>query len=510
MVAWMRYLPLSISRRSFQLGAAIASVYPLLPAKALLVGQASAVANAPVTVKTTGIAYLIAEHAHYPTSLSVKLENGKPGVKHFWVENWLNPEQVFKWKVLVEQAGKYEVTLMISAPPGTPVSVESEQEKLFVETTQPIYQGYYWDRITLPHPLHLPEGESTIRVRLLKPVMVGKVGAALKSIELLNVNQRPAFNARIQAFRSDTSWLRDAKYGLMCQCGEWSYPEHGPHKPWPQVADQFDIAKFGELVASTGAGYVVWSATWATYFFPAPIRAIDHILPGRTCKRDLIRELADALAKKNIRLILYYHLGHVQSSANGSWWAHNSSTSDKSLFIRNWCAVITEVGHRYGNLLAGWMFDDELVYYPMPYEVIGAAAKAGNPGRIISYNSWIQARGTDFQDFQFGEGFRGSAALPESAHGIWPSGPMKGLQAHGCFQVDGPDWGIDHADEKITPPLFSGEAAASLAMVAAQHDEALSWNLEMYDDGSVSAESLKVFRHAGQAVRKLYPKIEDL
>lgn len=34
----------------------------------------------------------------------------------------------------------------------------------------------------------------------------------------------------------------------------------------------------------------------------------------------------------------------------------------------------------------------------------------------------------------------------------------------------------------------------------------MGWNLELYDDGSVSEESLKVFQQAGSAVRKLYPK----
>ena len=57
---------------------------------------------------------------------------------------------------------------------------------------------------------------------------------------------------------------------------------------------------------------------------------------------------------------------------------------------------------RYGDRLAGWMSDDELIYYPAPYEQLGEAAKAGNKSRIISYNPWIQARGTDFQDIQFG------------------------------------------------------------------------------------------------------------
>jgi hypothetical protein len=504
-----------ITRRSFNVGAASIALYPLLPASAKnmfaedsAAGASSKNAPRPVIVGPSDIAYLIAQDSLFPTSLTVNLEDGKPGIKQFWVQGWRTPEQVFQWKLSVEHAGKYETTLMISAPPGTDLVVEGPHDKLAFQTTQqPAVYGYWWDRITLPTPLTLPKGESTIRVRLAKPVIEGRVGAALKSVELLDVKARPAFDARVKAFRSDASWLAEAKFGLMCQCGEWSYPPHGTHKPWPEMVDKFDIGKFVDLVESTGAGYAIWSATWATYFFPAPIHAIDEIMPGRTSKRDLIGEMADALAKKNMRLILYYHLGHDETPENGLWWSKNwVSNSDKSLFLKNWCSILTEVGERYRDRLAGWMFDDELVYYPMPYEVVGKAAKAGSPARIISYNPWIQPRGTDFQDFQFGEGFKGSAALPESAHGIWPSGPYKGLQAHGNFQVDGPNWGINHPDVKITAPLFTADKAIEFALLAAQHNEALSWNLAMYDDGSVSEESLKVFQQAGEAVRKLYPK----
>ena len=449
----------------------------------------------------------MADEAQRPSSLTEKLERGVPSVKRFWIENWRDPAQMFEWKILVENTGKYEVTLMVSAPPGSQMGIDGPHGRLSCETTQPGFYGYYWDRITLPTPMELSKGENTIRARLLKPVTGGTVGAALKSVELLDVKARLAMDARIQAFRSDTSWLRDAKFGFMCQCGEWSYPPHGPHKPWPEMAEKFDVQKFAEMVESTGAGYAVWSATWATCFFPAPIHAIDEIMPGRTSKRDLIGEMADELAKNDIRLILYYHLGHEVSPQNGSWWSRNwVSARDKSMFVKNWCSILTEVGELYGNRLAGWLFDDELVYYPMPYEIVGKAAKAGNPGRLISYNPWIQARGTDFQDFQFGEGFRGGAALTESARGIWPSGPMKGLQSHGNFRMDGPNWGIDRPDEKITPPLFSADQAIESALLAAQHYETLSLNLEMYDDGSVSDESLRVFQATGNVVRKLYPK----
>lgn len=99
----------------------------------------------------------------------------------------------------------------------------------------------------------------------------------------------------------------------------------------------------------------------------------------------------------------------------------------------------------------------------------------------------------------------GTPDLPISARGIWPSGPMKGLQAHGNFQVDGPDWGINHPDTKISPPLFSTEKAIQASLTTAQRDEALSWNLLMYDDGSVSEQSLAIMQAAGSAVRKIYP-----
>jgi hypothetical protein len=440
-----------VTRRSFNGGVVGAALYPFLAPSA----KAMFAEDTPRSVTPAEIAYLMADGAERPASLTMKLERGVPSIKRFWIENRRDPAQTFEWRVHVERGGKYEVTLMVSAPPGTPISIEGPHNKLSCETTQPGFYGCYWDRITLPAPLTLPKGESTIRVHLVKPVTEGRDGTALKSIELLDVKARPAFDARIRAFRSDASWLTDAKFGFMCQCGEWSYPPHGPHKPWPEMVDKFDVKKYADLVDSTGSGYAIWSATWATYFSPAPIHAIDEIMPGRTSKRDLIGDMADALAKRNIRLMLYYHLGHDQSPQNGAWWSKNwVSASDKSLFIRNWCSILTEVGLRYGDRLAGWMFDDELIYYPMPYEVVGKAAKAGSPARIISYNPWIQARGTDFQDFQFGEGFRGSDALPESAHGIWPSRPMKGLEAHGSFQVDGPNWGINRPDEKITSPLL--------------------------------------------------------
>ncbi len=68
---------------------------------------------------------------------------------------------------------------------------------------------------------------------------------------------------------------------------------------------------------------------------PAPIKAIDDILPGRTSERDLIGELANALDKRGVKLIIYYHLGH-DGNPNLDWWKKNwVSSDDKEAFFTN-------------------------------------------------------------------------------------------------------------------------------------------------------------------------------
>jgi hypothetical protein len=502
-----------ISRRTFSV-AAVGTAIGLAVAPRELAAQSASNEMTqslgplqPVRLEPDAVAYLMADDASRSSGLKVKLDDGRPEViKRFWVEDWRTPEQEFSWEVDAIKAGRYEVTLMVSAPAGSVLHLDGPKNSIELTTSQPAKGGYAWDRITPPDPLDLSRGKNSIRIRLIKLAESGRQGAALKSLELLHVDAARRQSKRISAFKSDTTWLNLAKFGFMCQCGEWSYPRHGPHKQWPAMVDGFNVEAFADMVQSTGAGYALWSATWATYYFPAPIQAIDRILPGHTSARDLIGEIADALHKRGIRLMLYYHLGHDPRPENGGWWQHNwVSQYDKRLLFDHWCAIMTEVGLRYGDRLAGWLYDDELIYYPAPYERLGKAAKAGSSKRIIAYNSWIQARGTDFQDFQFGEGYRGGTELPISANGIWPSGPQKGLHAHGNFQLDEPDWGISKAETVISAPRVDAQRAQALALTAAERDIALSWNLLMYDDGSVSQESLAVLQSAGKMVRQKYP-----
>lgn len=414
-------------------------------------------------------------------------------LKRFWVGNWKSAADSFEWTVDVTKDGQYEATFLIAGDPGNTIEITSPANRL---TCTLEHKG--WDKITTPGKLSLLKGTNVITVKAMEPANL-----KLKSVELIDMADKKAIEKRVKEFRSDTQWLADSGYGLMVQWGGWGYPEHGPKKEWPEMIDDFDVVKFSDMVSETGAAYVVWSVTWISYYFPAPIKAIDNILPGRTCQRDLIGDLANELNKRGIKLILYYHLGHGEQF-NKDWWEKNwVSQDDMTKFVDNFCTITTEVSERYGKKLDGWMIDDGMIYYPGPFERMGKALKAGNPNRLIAYNSWILPRFTEFQDFFFGEGNEKGidGAGPIGGNGIVAQGPQKGLQGFANFILDGPDWGIYKPETVITPPVYTKDEIETLVRNAMSRKFAMSFNLLMYEDGSVSPASLEMMKYVKSIVR---------
>ena len=449
---------------------------------------------------------------------SASLAESSP--KGFWIQSWNDPQQTFAWKVHVPQTGEYAVDVLVSGAPGGKIEIASPKGGINVTIPEGNdHWGNNWNKIPVPGWLTLPQGTSTVTVRSPNPAGIvtnrnNYKGMALMSLELIARSQKAVIEKRIRDSRSSAKWLAEAQYGLMFQWGEWGYPEHGEAKHWPKMIDDFNVEKFADMVQSTGAGYVIWSATWRTYYFPAPIQAIERIMPGRTSKRDLIGELADALNRRGIKLMLYYHCGY----GDKEWQTRNFGTNDAdqigtdALFRKNWIAITTEVGEHYGSRLAGWFVDEG--WYPSPFEKQNRALKAGYSGRIVSFNDWVRPRLTDFEDVEFGEGFNGlnngagklfPDGPPAGGDGIYVEGPHKGLQAHGMFILDGagygPEWGIWRPETMIAKPTFTSEQIVDMAKDAKAHHAALSFNLLMYEDGTVSPASLDVVELYGRAVR---------
>lgn len=438
----------------------------------------------------------------------------------FWIQAWNDARQSFAWRVQSPRAEAYSVEVLVSGAPGSRIQISGPLNDISVAIPEGNdHWGNNWNRISVPGWLSLPQGDSVITVRSPNPVGISTnknqyKGMALMSLELIARSRKDAIEKRIQDMHSSAKWLADARYGLMFQWGEWGYPEHGEGQPWPKMIDDFDVEKFAEMVQSTGAGYVIWSATWRTYYFPAPIQAIDRIMPGRTSRRDLIGELADALNRRGIKLMLYYHCGY----GDREWESRNFTTTNPNqvgtdaLFRKNWLNIITEVGQRYGNRLAGWFIDEG--WYPSPFEEQNRALKAGYPGRIVSFNDWVRPSLTPFEDVEFGESFSGlndgagklfPDGPPAEGDGVYVQGPHSGLQAHGMFILDGagygPEWGIWRPDTTIAKPMFTRVQIVEMAKQAKAHHLALSFNLLMYEDGSVSPASLEMVKLFGETVR---------
>jgi hypothetical protein len=130
-------------------------------------------------------------------------------------------------------------------------------------------------------------------------------------------------------------------------------------------------------------------------------------------------------------------------------------------------------------------------------ELINLAARGDIQRRIER----LRASTRWLRDAKYGIMFQwGGWGYPQHG-GIFPAGPQKGLFAHGMFVLDGPDWGINGPDIKINPPAFSAERAVGLVRRAAERGQTLSFNLLMYEDGSVSPTSLEVLRAVRKAIR---------
>ena len=443
------------------------------------------------TAVIDNVTYLIAAGARHSSGLTVLYPEAFP--KHFWINNFTETSQFLEWSIFLEDAADYRVEALLSATEGETFNlslVGNAEELKFSKLTDG------WTKQDVG-TISLPAGQSKLRfVRTSSEANVD-----IKSLELVREKDLALRKQRIVDFKADTTWFSQAGFGLMFQYGPWGYPRTGPKKDLEDQANSFDVDSFVATVKETGASYVIWSLTWWEYVMNSPISSVDTLIGNsdRTSTRDLVGEIMIALDAEGIDFMLYYHRGHEDDP----WFDAavfppvefpQRGTGDRSVLFDNWVTIISEIGERYGDKLDGWFFDDGVVYYPAPFERMGVAARAGNPNRLVSHNAWISARVTDFQDVMFGEGNHGEEIAGSddiNGTGLLSDGPSAGLLQHGMFMTEN-DWGIHDEDQEIETRVTPAEAAAWRAAAAARNVP-ISFTLMMWEDGSMSQESLDIF-----------------
>jgi len=437
-------------------------------------------------------------------AVDAKLSDGlKPfqpgGHGKFFVQGWRRPEQTASWRVAAAEAADYAAQVLVCRQSGAPLRIEVAcgGDRL-AATLAP--EALRWQRVPLAGLLRLGPGPAEITLRLSAADGADSFDAQVHAVELVRPAVREALHERALRLRADTTWFQQAQYGIMVHWTSESVPLCGTPKPYGQAVAAFDVEAFAEQMKQTGAGFVVFTTSHAFQYFPAPLASLDKILPGRTSARDLVADLSDALARRGLKLMLYYHLG---AGSDAAWLkASGFREADATRFFDNWQAIISEVGERYGDKVAGWWFDDGAVTYygrSAPWERLCRSAKAGFPQRLVGFNAWELNSPTEFQDFFTGEGFQEpqgyNRLLTPACNGRYASGTHQGLQASATLIAER-EWVHTRRDTPPSGPTWDVRELTGLLKAFGALKNVPIFNLEITQDGQLSPQSLELFKAA--------------
>ena len=426
----------------------------------------------------------------------VEFQGGGHGKYH--VGSWRRPDQRARWAVQVDEAGDYEVRVLARRTAGGPLRM---QVGAGTGTVAGVLSADRWQRLVLRDPVALPAGPAAITLQLEAAEPGGTFAADVLSVELVQPAVAATLEQQAAGQRASTAWMRRAGYGFMVHWTAQSQPRQGAAKPYADAVRDFDVERFADQMKAGGAGFVVFTTSHALQYFPAPLAALDAVLPGRTAPRDLVGDLARALGARGLKLVLYYHLGAGEDApwlaASGFW------KTDTRRFFDHWSRIVTEVGERYGPLLAGWWLDDGMtVYYHRSpdWRALTQAARAGYPQRVVAYNAWEYPAATGFQDYHCGEGNAwppGDGTLKADGQGILGPGRYTGLQSCATLITEG-QWGYFHAGRETAPPRWTPAQLRTLLADFARHGNVPIFNLEVSQEGRVSDRTIGVFQQAAR------------
>jgi pimeloyl-ACP methyl ester carboxylesterase len=441
-------------------------------------------------------------------TILLQAENAKPSGRlrynagPDWIEGWTDSKDTICWRVTLPSAADYEMQLTYACPSDSAGAVlnlmAGEQAIRFTTRETTGFHGGWenYERRGIEGRLRLNAGTTDLTLSAVKKAGGNEI-LRIYGLYLVPVEAKPQ-NAeavkRAQAARADPTWFRNAKYGVMFHWTPQTQPRQGAAKPFSDAVRDFNVDAFARMIEDAGAAYVIFTTSHGTQWMPAPIAAVEKVLPNRTSSRDMLGDLANALAQRGIKLIFYYHHGVGDYD-----WSRNSGfyRKDKTQFFDNEAAILTELGNRYGDKVAGWWFDDR---FPLqPFERLWQAAKAGNPARLVAFNSWHLPMATPFQDYYAGE-LGGELRIPPERGYFDADGPQSGLAGHILLFLDDA-WNHTSRDQPIKAPLFKDEDLIRYVRTLNARGIPVTMNIAVYQDGTASPATLDQLRTVRKAIR---------
>jgi len=304
---------------------------------------------------------------------------------------------------------------------------------------------------------------------------------------------------------SDFSHIANTKYGLGFHWTTWNVDKDGNNLPFEEAVNNFDVEAFANQAQELGAGHVLLTSCHQLQHLPCPHPVIDEIMPNRTCKRDLIMEIADALLARDIKFMLYYHHGTDGELQDPEWWKATNA-EDYDTFYNNYFRILTYLGEKYKDKISAYWFDAGYGLTrrgDVPWEKMTEVAKAGYPNRPICYNSGILnfEKYTDFQDYWAGE---------MSVFDFLPEGDMTpsdlywyafiACHIHPEWEGCG-EWGIHSENYKTVYEEPDHVAMAECVKAYNAHGGAVTFNMLCYQDGSIYAPDYNAMMKVKKLIR---------
>lgn len=312
--------------------------------------------------------------------------------------------------------------------------------------------------------------------------------------------------ASAQTTPDRTAWMREARWGVMTHyLADWR--ERTDKEPrsiehWNDLIDHFDVEGVADQLKSVGAGWYLISLGQNSGYYLSPNATYDQLTglaPSKLSHRDLVADLAAALAKRGIRLMVYLPSGAPggdRVAREALQWENGPHRNAD--FQRHWEAVIREWSLRWGKNISGWWFDG--CYWPNQmyraddapnFSSFAAAARAGNADSAIAFNPGVVYRTlsiTPHEDYLAGEIDKPELWTPKRN----ADGKADGAQIH-VLSYLGATWGQG-------TPRFTTEAAIAFAKKVAEAGGVLTWDTPIQKGGTFALEFVAQLNAIGKAM----------
>jgi hypothetical protein len=278
-------------------------------------------------------------------------------------------------------------------------------------------------------------------------------------------------------------------------------------KRWNAYVDSFDVKALARQLKQCGAGYFVITIGQNSGYYCAPNATYDRlvgILPSKCSKRDLISDLYEVLEPQGIKLMVYLPAGAPDRDAQAcKKLAWKSGPRRNREFQLKWEQVIADWSKRWGSKVKGWWFDgcywpNEMYRHPEPpnFQSFAAAALAGNPDAIITFNPGVKrdaatnrefvAAYTEFEDYTAGEICKAQqAACP----GRWISGEQWHMLSYiGRYWY----W------SKL--PRFTDQEVIDITRRITDRGGVVTWDVMIQPDGKIAEPMFKSLLAVGRAM----------